>query len=177
MDKPRVCLSRHLWSGKVAERWFWKELPQRQHRPERMDASSNEESCLMIDRSTHIHRLQIITGKKWQHYMLYILLLWPMELWNYVDISTALALTRAALHSQEECTQRQEGAAPGRRGPSVPGQLVSAVGTSLHCTSTRSLAACSETNHVTRAFPQSIHLLNHPCLIPVFRFSMKPDLD
>lgn len=77
----------------------------------------------------------------------------------------------------ERSGHQKEGAAPGRRGHSSPVQLDSAVGTSLCCTSTSSLAACSETNHVTEAFPKSVHLLNHPCLIPVFSFSMKPDLD
>ena len=134
-------------------------------------------TCLMI--GPHIFTgNELLQQKKWQRYMLYTLLLWHVELRNYVGISTALVLTTAELHSQRGVdTKRQEGAAPGRRGHSLPVQLASAVGTSLCCTSTRSLAACSETNHVTEAFPKSIHLINHPPLIQVFSFSMKLDLD
>lgn len=177
MDKPWVCLSRRLWSVRAAKRWFWKWLPQRQHRPKKDGCQFKWRTCLMIGPCIFTD-YKMLQEKKWQHYMLYMLLLWPVELRNYVGISTALVLTTAELHFQRGVdTKRQEGVAPGRRGHSLPVQLDRYLGTSLCCTSTRSLASCSETNSVTKALPKPIHLIDHPCLIPVFRFNMKPDLD
>lgn len=93
-------------------------------------------------------KLHITTGKKKQHYMLYMLLLWHVKLRNYVGISAAPVLITAQLHPQRGGeAQRQQGASPGRRGHSLPVQLDSTVGTSLCCTSTRSLASCSQINH------------------------------
>lgn len=52
--------------------------------------------------------------------MLYILLFCNVQLRNYVGVSTVLALITADLHSQRGVdTEKQEGAAPGRRGHSL----------------------------------------------------------
>lgn len=133
-------------------------------------------TCLMIGPCifTDYNSLQ---EKKWQSYTLCMLLLWHVELRNYVSISTVLVLTRAELHSQRGVDTKS------RKKQLLAGEVTACQSSWIalwehHChTSTRSLAACSETNHVTEAFPKSINLINHPCLIPVFSFSIKPNLN
>lgn len=148
MNKPWACLSRHWASRRAAKRWFWKHLVLPRGNTDQKEGIPVPRKNLPDARPTHSHTLHIITGKKRQHCMLYMLLLWHAECRNDVGISAASVLITAKLHPQRGGeTERQEGASPGRRGHSLPIQLDSTVGTSLCCTSKRSLASCSEINH------------------------------
>lgn len=104
-------------------------------------------------RPTHSHKLHITTGKKQATLRALYAAFLTHGIKKLVGISAVSVLIAAKLHPQRGGDiKRQEGASPGRRGHSLPIQLDSTVGTSLCCTSTRSLASCSEINHDFESF-------------------------
>lgn len=110
-----------------------------------------QKTCLMPGQ--HIVKLHITTGKKQAMLRALYAAFLTHGVKKLVGISAVSVLIAAKLHPQRGGdTKRQEGASPGRRGHSLPIQLDSTVGTSLCCTSTRSLASCSEINHDFESF-------------------------
>lgn len=93
-----------------------------------------------------------------------------------VGISAVSVLITAKLCPQRGGdTKRQEGASWQKK-TQLAVQLDSTVGISLCCTSTRSLASCSDINHDFESFSNN-SLINYPCLTQFFSFSIKSDLE
>lgn len=139
-----------------------------------MNASSNEEPCMTTDPCIFTaHKL--LQGKKVTTLHAFYAACLPCGNTKFPGYFYSLSSKHSRTAFPEEWTPK------GRKGQLLVGrsQLTSPAGpgsrTSLLYQ--HSLAACSEANHITEAFSESIHLINHPCLVPVFSSRIKPDLD